>query len=46
MLQKSMPLNNQQATDYVHQLWGNELGAGSVQSPYASMGQPTPYVGG
>jgi hypothetical protein len=36
MLQKSMPLNNQQATDYVHQLWGNELGSGAVTSPYAS----------
>jgi hypothetical protein len=46
MLQKSMPLNNQQATDYLHQLWGPELNSGAVQSPYASMGQPTPYVGG
>jgi hypothetical protein len=26
-------------TDYVHQLWGNELGSGAVRSPYAAMGQ-------
>jgi hypothetical protein len=26
-------------TDYVHQLWGNELGSGAVKSPYAAMGQ-------
>jgi hypothetical protein len=26
-------------TDYVHQLWGNELGSGAVKSPYAAIGQ-------
>jgi hypothetical protein len=26
-------------TDYVHQLWGNELGSGAVKSPYAALGQ-------
>jgi hypothetical protein len=26
-------------TDFVHQLWGNELGSGAVRSPYAAMGQ-------
>jgi len=32
--------------DFVHQLWGKELGSGAVQSPYGAMAQPTPYVGG
>lgn len=45
-MQKSAPLNGQQASDYWHQLWGPELSSGAVQSPYAAMGQPTPYVGG
>jgi hypothetical protein len=32
MLQQYAP----PTTDFVHQLWGNELGSGAVQSPYAT----------
>jgi hypothetical protein len=35
MLQQYAP----PTTDFVHQLWSNELGSGAVRSPYAAMGQ-------
>jgi hypothetical protein len=35
MLQQYAP----PTTDYVHQLWGNELQSNAVRSPYATAGQ-------
>lgn len=43
--QVPMPASMQQyappTTDFVHQLWGNELQSGAVQSPYSAM---TPQI--
>jgi hypothetical protein len=38
MLQQYAP----PTTDFVHQLWGKELGSGAIQSPYAAMNQQVP----